>query len=176
MNVWGTTGPDVDLHLHTRDSSIWPLKLYCSAEESTWSCQAPHSSSPDRVSPALRCLQAKYPRFSECYKRASRVADVTERKCKTIPPVKASETCLTVGRNEAAHGPRKTLLARSFQPWITESLLCGESLPGRPRPPGSPPESELMAGRFHHRSIFHSHRCTHVSVTTLHLVFKCNKK
>lgn len=93
-----------------------------------------------------------------------------------IPPVKASETCLMLGRTEAAHVPRKTLSSLSFQPWLKDSLLCTERLPGRPRPPGFQPENELTDGCFNHQSIFHFPKCAHVSATTLHLVFKHNKK
>lgn len=93
-----------------------------------------------------------------------------------IPPVKASETCLMLGRTEAAHVPSKTLSSLSFQPWLRDLRYCARksSLDVRGRQdPGQRVSSRTAASITEVFST--SPNALTASVTTLHLVFKYNK-
>lgn len=92
-----------------------------------------------------------------------------------IPPVKASETCLMLGRTEAAHVPSKTLSSLSFQPWLRDSRYCARksSLDVRGRQDTGQRVSSRTAASI--TEVFStSPNALTASVTTLHLVFKYN--
>lgn len=75
-----------------------------------------------------------------------------------IPPVEASETCLTLGRIEAAHVPRKTLRARLSKPG-SQIRYCAQkgSLDVRSHQDPGQRVSSRPANCFTHQRIFRFH-------------------
>lgn len=88
---------------------------------------------PDGVSPGSRYLHAKTPTFLRGLERAPRVADVTPRKRKTIPPGKSFGNLPPVGWTRGCPRAKGNTPSASVQAWRTASLLCTQPLPGRPR-------------------------------------------